>query len=95
MRMERDNLEEKSSFKILGLFSSSKFDWGSYIVSIAKTAFKKIETLLSCMKFLSPEVAFYFFKSTTQPYIKHGVYVCAGAPRCLLGYFRQATETSM
>ena len=27
----------KSSFKMLGLTLSSKFDWGSYIISIAKT----------------------------------------------------------
>ena len=31
-------LEKKSSFKILGLTFSSKLDWGSYIISIAKTA---------------------------------------------------------
>ena len=30
-------LEEKSSFKMLGLTFSSKLDWGSYIISIAKT----------------------------------------------------------
>ena len=30
-------LEEKSSFEMLGLALSSKFDWGSYIISIAKT----------------------------------------------------------
>ena len=32
----------KSSFKLLGLTFSSKLDWGSYIVSVAKTASKKI-----------------------------------------------------
>ena len=30
-------LEEKSSFEMLGLALSSKFDWGLYIISIAKT----------------------------------------------------------
>ena len=34
-------LEEKSSFKMLGLSVSTKFDWGSYSISIAKTASKK------------------------------------------------------
>ena len=29
-------LEEKSSFKMLGLTFSSKLDWGCYIISIAK-----------------------------------------------------------
>ena len=34
-------LEEKSSFKMLRLSVSTKFDWGSYIISIVKTASKK------------------------------------------------------
>ena len=51
-------LEEKSSFKVLGLTFSSKLDWGSYIISIAKTASKKIGALIRSMKSLSPEVAF-------------------------------------
>ena len=40
--MDGSVLEEKSSFKILGLTFSSKLDWGSYIISIAKTASKKL-----------------------------------------------------
>ena len=51
--------EEKSSFKMLGLAFSSKLDWDSYIISIAKTASKKIRALVRSMKFLSPEVALY------------------------------------
>ena len=38
-------LEEKSAFKMLGLTFSSKLDWGSYIIPIAKTASKKIRAL--------------------------------------------------
>ena len=34
-------LQEESSFMLLGLTLSSKLDWGSYIISIAKTASKK------------------------------------------------------
>ena len=34
--------EEKSSFEMLGLGFSPNLDWGSYIISIAKTASKKI-----------------------------------------------------
>ena len=59
-------LEEKSSFKMLGLTFSSKLDWGSYIVSISKTAFKKIGALILSIKFLSPEVALYLYKSTIR-----------------------------
>ena len=35
-------LEEKSSFKMVSLTFSSKLNLGPYIISIAKTAFKKI-----------------------------------------------------
>ena len=57
VKMDGSVLEEKSSFKMLGLTFSSKLDWGSYIISIAKTASKKIGALIGSMKFLSPEVA--------------------------------------
>ena len=60
-------LEEKLSFKMLGQSFSYKSDWGSYIVSIAKTASKKIEALTYSMKFPFPEVALYLYKSTIQP----------------------------
>ena len=40
VKMDGSVLQEKSSFKILGLTFSSKLDWGSYIISIAKTASK-------------------------------------------------------
>ena len=51
MKMDGSVLEEKSSFKMLGLTFSSKLDWGSYIISIAKTASKKIGALIRSMKF--------------------------------------------
>ena len=69
VKMDRSALEEKSSFKMLGLTFSSKLDWGSYIISIAKTAFKKIGALIRSMKFLSPEVALYLYKSMIHPYV--------------------------
>ena len=53
--------EEKSSFKILGLTLSSKLDWGSWVVSIAKTSSKKNGALIRSMKFLSPEVTLYIY----------------------------------
>ena len=42
VKMGGSILEEKSSFKMLGLTFSSKLDWSSYIISIAKTTSKKI-----------------------------------------------------
>ena len=62
-------LEEKSSFKMLELSFSSKLDWSSYIVSIAKTVFKKIGALIGSVKFISPDVAFY--RSTIRPCIEY------------------------
>ena len=63
VKMDGTVLEEKSSFKILGLNFSSKLDWGSYISSITKTASKKIRDLVCAMKFQSPEIALYLYKS--------------------------------
>ena len=37
VKMDGSVFEKKLSFKMLGLTFSSKFDWGSYIISIAKT----------------------------------------------------------
>ena len=66
MKMDGSALEEKLSFKMLGLTFSSKLDWGFYIISIAKPATKKIVAFICSLKFLSSEVALYFFKSTIR-----------------------------
>ena len=42
LKMDGSVLEEKSSFKMLGLTFSFKLDWGSCVICIAKTGFKKI-----------------------------------------------------
>ena len=84
VKMNGSVLEEKSSFKMLGLTFSSKLDWGSYIISITKTASKKIGALIRSMKFLSPEVALYLYKSTIRPCIEYCCHVWAGAPSCYL-----------
>ena len=57
VKVDGSVLEEKSSFKMLGLTFSSKLDWGSYIISIAKSVSKKNGGLICSMKFLSSEVA--------------------------------------
>ena len=84
VKMDGCVLEENSSFKMLGLTFSSKLDWGSYIVSIAKTASKKIGALIRSMKFLSPEVALYLYKSTIRSCMEYCCHVWAGAPSCYL-----------
>ena len=57
-------LKEKSSYKMLGLTFSSKLDWDSYIICIAKTASKRNGVLIRSMKFLLPEIPLYLCKST-------------------------------
>ena len=44
--MDGSFLEEKLSFKMLGLTLSSKLDLGSYIISFAETASEKIRALI-------------------------------------------------
>ena len=66
VKIDESVLEEKSSFKIMGLTFSSKLDWSSSIISIAKTASKEIGALVLSMKFHAPEIALYLSKSTIR-----------------------------
>ena len=84
VKMDGSVLESKSSFKMLGLTFSPKLDWGSYIISIAKTASKKIGALIRSMKFLPPEVVLYLYKSTIRPCMEYCCHVWAGVPSCYL-----------
>ena len=58
----------------------SKLDWGSYIISTAKKASKKIRALICSMNFLSPKVVLYLYKSTIRPCMEYCCHVWAGAP---------------
>ena len=69
---------------MLGLTFSSKLDMGSYIISTAKNASNKIGASIISMKFLSPEVAVYLYKSTIHPCMEYCCHVWAGAPSCNL-----------
>ena len=84
VKMDGSVLEENTFFKMLGLTFSSKLDWGTYIVSIAKIASKKIGALIFSMKFLSPEAALYLYKSAIRPDMEYCCHVWEGAPSCYL-----------
>ena len=84
MKIDGSVLEEESSFMMLGLTLLSKLDCGTYIISIAKTASKKIGALIRCMKFLSPENALYLYKSTIGPFMEYRCDVWTGASPCYL-----------
>ena len=73
-------LEEKSSFKMLGLTFSSKLDWGFYIISIAKTTSKPWFVLWS---FVVPRLVC-ISKSTIHPCMEYCCQVWAGVPSCYL-----------
>ena len=51
VKIDGSVLEEKSSFKMLESTFSSKLDWSSYIISIAKTASKNIGASIHSVKF--------------------------------------------
>ena len=69
---------------MLGLTFSSKLDGVFCIISIAKTASNRIGALIHSIKFLSPEVALYLYKSTICPCMEYCCHVWAGAPSCYL-----------
>ena len=70
---------------MLGLTFCYNSDLGSYIISIAKTASKKIGTLIHSMKqFLSPEVALYLYKFTIHPCMEYCFHVSVDALSCYL-----------
>ena len=71
VKMDGSVLEEKASFKTLGLTFSFKLDRGSYIISITKTASRKIGALIRSVNFLSPEVGLYLYKSTIRPCMEY------------------------
>ena len=76
VKMDESAIEEKLSFKMLGLTFSSELDWSFYIISIATIVLKKTKTLICSMKFPSPEVALYLYKSIIQRHMEY-CHVCA------------------
>ena len=84
VKVDGSVLDEKSSFKMLGLPVSSKLDWGSYIVSIAEAASKKVRALICSLKFLSPELTLYLYIFTILPCMEYCCLVWAGPPSCYL-----------
>ena len=73
-----------------GLNFSSKLDLGPYIISVAKTASKKIGALIHSMKFLSHEVALHLYKSTIGPcmdtVVMSGLVLLVATWNCWMSY---------
>ena len=88
VKMDGSFLEEKLSFKMLELTFSPKLDWGTYIISIAKTASKIFGSLIRSIKYLSPEVALYLYESTIWQCIEYCCHVWVG----VASYYLQLLE---
>ena len=58
-----------------------------YIISITKTISKKIAALIRSVKYLSPGVALYLYKSIIWPCMEYCCHVWAGGPSCYLELF--------
>ena len=84
VKVDGSALEEKSPFEMLVLTFSPKLDCSSHIISNAETAYKKIGALICSMKFLSPEVDLYLYKSTICPCMEYYFHIWADAPSCYL-----------
>ena len=84
VKMDWSVLEEKLYFKMLGLTFSSKFDWASSVISVAKTASKKVGSLIRFMKFLSPEVALCLYIFTIRPCMEYCCHFLTGTPNCYM-----------
>ena len=63
----------------------SFLNWiGALTLSLVKSASKKIGALIRSVKFLSPKVVLYLYKSTIQHCMEHCCHVWAVAPSCYL-----------
>ena len=69
---------------MLVLSFCSQLDLGSYIISIAKTSFKKIGALIRSMTFLSLEVALFLYKFIIWSCMEYCCHVWTGTPSCYL-----------
>ena len=78
VKMGGSFLGGKLFFEMLGLTFSSKLDRGSYIISIAKSASKKIGALIRFIKFLCSVS----HKSTIRPCMEYSCHVWPVACSC-------------
>ena len=85
VKMDGSVLKEKSSSKMLGLIFSSKLDWDFYIISIAKSASKKLEYWFVLWSFfLLSLLCISINLPYSHIYMKYCCHVLAGAPSCYL-----------
>ena len=74
-------LEKLNSFCLIGLITCAIDVKMNRSILEKKSSFKML-----WLKFLSPEVAFYLYKSTIGSCMKYCCHAWAGAPSCYFGY---------
>ena len=92
-KIDRPVLKENISFKVMPF--STKLGWGSYRISFAKTASKKIGVLIGSVTFLPPEVALYHYESTIRPCMEYYRDVWTVAPGCYLEMLDNPQKTGV
>ena len=80
--MDGSVLEEKHLLRCWGGFSLLNWIGALTLPLLLKLPPRKLEP--HAMKFLSPEVALYLYKSTIRPCMEYCCHVWAGAPSCYL-----------
>ena len=87
VKMDESVLEEKSSFKILGLTLSSKLDCWYYIMSIAKSVSIEIATWFALWSFFLPRLLFISINLyTIHPCTKYCCHVWTRTRNCYLKF---------
>ena len=81
MKTDWPILDEKRSFKMMGLFFFSNL---GYIVFLLKLPPNVIGLLIRSMKFRPPDITLYLYKFTIRAFMEYGCHVWAGAPSCYL-----------
>ena len=92
-KIDRPVLKENISFKVMPF--STKLGWGSYMISFAKTASKRIGVLIGSVTFLPPEVALYHYESTIRPCMEYYRDVWTVAPGCYLEMLDNPQKTGV
>ena len=78
--MSGQPLPESPLVKLLGLTFSTDLSRKEYIISIAKSASKKVGSLYRARNYLSPECILYLYKSLIRPAMEYCCHIWPGSP---------------
>jgi Reverse transcriptase (RNA-dependent DNA polymerase)/Endonuclease-reverse transcriptase len=82
--MSNNPLTRNNSLSVLGLDISSNLSWHSHVVSIAKSASKKLGFLFRARRYFSSEQLLTLYKSQVRPTLEYCSHIWGGAPKSTL-----------